>query len=230
MATILNIETATPVCSVAIFKDGERQGFQELFIERSHSSLLTVVIDQLMKNIGLSMKSLDAVAVSAGPGSYTGLRIGVSTAKGICHALNIPLIAIDTLSAMVRHISYTQNQEDALYCPMLDARRMEVYCQLAKANGEMLLPTQPKILEDQQNPFEQELSTQKIIFFGNGMPKCKEILRHENAIFLENITPSSIGVGMIAEEKFKAEQFEDLAYFEPFYLKAFQGTKPKKRL
>ncbi|WP_053406634.1 tRNA (adenosine(37)-N6)-threonylcarbamoyltransferase complex dimerization subunit type 1 TsaB [Persicobacter sp. CCB-QB2] len=230
MAIILNIETATPVCSVALFKDGELQALQELFIEKSHSNLLTVVIEQLMKNVGLEMNQLDAVAVSAGPGSYTGLRIGLSTAKGLCHALDIPLIAIDTLSAMVRTVAHTADRPNALYCPMLDARRMEVYCQLSEANGELLEKTQPKVLEDEINPFTEQLANRQIVFFGNGMPKCKDILQHENAVFLENITPSAKGVGLLAEEKYQNQQFESLAYFEPYYLKAFQGTKPKKRV
>jgi tRNA threonylcarbamoyladenosine biosynthesis protein TsaB len=181
------------------------------------------MIDELLKRCDLKPNQLNAVSVSEGPGSYTGLRIGVATAKGLCYALNIPLIAVNTLESMVRQIGHGFNDE--ILCPMLDARRMEVYCLLARSNGEILVPTQAKVIDELS--FESTLSKNKVIFFGNGATKCKDTIIHSNAIFLEDVVPSADQIGEMAFKKFADGKFENLADFEPFYLKDFLIKKPK---
>ena len=225
MPTILSIETATQVCSVAIHSEGKLKEKRDLNEERSHSSKLAPMIKEIMENTGVALEELDAVAVSGGPGSYTGLRIGTSTAKGLCFSLDIPLIAVDTLHAMA-HSVIRSGQESDIFCPMIDARRMEVYGLLMDGKGEVILPTQPMVID--QDSFSDELKSHSICFFGNGMEKCREILSgHENSLFEEGVVPSAENVGVIANEKYSRGEFEDLAYFEPFYLKPFRATKPK---
>lgn len=227
MKIILSIETATPVCSVALHQEGKILGLYELYSEKSHSEQLSVLIEQICKQNNITLKEISAVAVSQGPGSYTGLRIGTATAKGLCFALQKPLVAVNTLEAMVWQIS-DWVEKDALLCPMIDARRMEVYCLLANREKEIIEPTQALVVEE--SSFEKYLSGQKIIFFGNGASKCKDILKHKNAVFWENLHPSARSIGQIAWQKYQSAEFENIIYFEPYYLKDFIGVQPTKKM
>jgi len=222
MSLILSIETATPVCSVALHKEKQLIASYELHTERSHSDQLTTLIEQICKQTGFQVSDLAAIAVSKGPGSYTGLRIGVATAKGLCFALNKPLVAINTLEAMVWQVN-SFFDENTLFCPMIDARRMEVYSLVANSRGEILEETQAKIID--ASSFEAFLAAQKVVFFGNGAKKCKNVLQHTHAIFLDDIYPLAKTVGLLAQQKFENQDFENLIYFEPFYLKDFVGKK-----
>jgi len=225
---ILSIETSTTVCSVAITVDGQTLASQKLFLEKSHSTLLTVLIEQVVKQTKLKLSELDAVAVSKGPGSYTGLRIGVSTVKGLCYALDKPLIGVNTLLSLANEVNQ-DNPEGALLCPMIDARRMEVYTALYDSNLSEIQPTSAKILD--KSSFHETLLSKKVLFFGNGAEKFSPLKEESpNALFLENITPSGWSVGLLAHESFLKNDFEDVAYFDPFYLKDFVATKPKKVL
>ena len=231
MGMILSIETSTDVCSVAIAKDGIAIAKQELFQPNSHSTQLTLLIQELFKTEGVSpMEELNAVAVSAGPGSYTGLRIGVSVVKGICYALDLPLISIDTLKTLTQAAIITQENnsaEELLYCPMLDARRMEVYTALHSSALNIIEETNAKIIDS--DSFSEQLEKNKMLFFGNGAAKCKNDISNENALFLDGIVPLAANMSKLAEQKFANSDFEDLAYFEPFYLKSFVATISKKR-
>jgi len=226
MAIILSIETATNICSVALHENGKPLASQSLFKSQSHSGLLAPVINGLIKNCHLEKSNLDAVAISEGPGSYTGLRIGTSTAKGICDALEIPLIAINTLEALVYGVKGYINA-DSLLCPMLDARRMEVYTLLCDSDLKIRISTKPMVINEES--FSLELEKNKIYFFGNGANKCKEVIKSENAVFLDGINTDAFNMGTLAFEKFLNNQFVDVAYFEPFYLKEFRITKPKAK-
>lgn len=224
MAYILSIETATNVCSVALYFDKVLLGHQELFIEKSHSGLLTVLINDLIGHCELSLKDIDAIAISEGPGSYTGLRIGTSTAKGLCYSLDIPMINVNTLEAMLYSIRPFFKRGE-LMCPMIDARRMEVYCLLANEKKGVIEPTQARVINEES--FVNLLEHNEIIFFGNGAIKCKEMITHSNAIFIDSVTPSAKNIGAMAYEKYLKQEFVDVAYFEPFYLKDFRPTQPK---
>ncbi|AHM62539.1 hypothetical protein D770_21450 [Flammeovirgaceae bacterium 311] len=225
MAYILSIETATKVCSVSLHLDGELIVSQHLHIDKSHSGLLTVLIQNCVQYAAIAMIDIAAVAVSAGPGSYTGLRIGTSTAKGLCYALEVPLIAVNTLEAMAHEVARFAPSK-ALLCPMIDARRMEVYCMLLDKQLAIIEPQQPKVIDGQS--FGQELQGQQIYFFGDGAAKCKDVLGHQpNAYFVAGVVPSAVPVGALAYQRLEQQKFEDLAYFEPVYLKEFQGSKPK---
>lgn len=224
MALILCLETATKSCSVALAKDGKLLACQEEISEKySHSEQLTVFIEKLLKEQHLQAKDLDAIAVSKGPGSYTGLRIGVSTAKGLCFALDKPLIAISTLEAMA--IGMIQKQPGKMYCPMIDARRMEVYCSLYK-DGQQLTDVAAKIID--KNSFSKELENEEVLFFGDGADKLQEIITHPNATFVANVFPTAKDMVRLAEEDFQEQAFEDVAYFEPYYLKDFVAGVNKK--
>jgi len=228
MTLILSIETATPVCSVALTKDNIVIAEKESTKKNSHAEIVTVFIDELMKENQFSFKDLDAIAVSKGPGSYTGLRIGVSTAKGMCYALDIPLIAVNTLQSLAVGTSLdylTDGDLAVLFCPMIDARRMEVYCALFDKNNREVRETKAEIIEP--DAFQTYLESNKVIFFGDGADKCKEVIHHPNAVFLKNVFPSAKNMLGIAFEKFNKQQFEDVAYFEPFYLKDFIAGTPK---
>jgi tRNA threonylcarbamoyladenosine biosynthesis protein TsaB len=224
---ILSLETSTKVCAVALHQEGTLVAETRLAIEQAHSSKLTVLIEQLLENASIQSQDLQAIAVSAGPGSYTGLRIGVSVGKGLCFALQIPLLSVNTLEAMAwqvrQSILPTQN---TLFCPMLDARRMEVYCAVFDGAGKSILPTEAKIIDNEA--FSDILPNQQIVFFGEGANKCKPFLTHPNALFLADILPTADSIGKLAYPKFQEKVFEDLAYFEPFYLKDFvNNTKIK---
>lgn len=224
MALILSLESATPVCSVALFEGSKLLDSSHLHIPQSASSRLAVMIDEVLKRCDVSPKQLNAVAVSSGPGSYTGLRIGVASAKGLCFALSIPLISVNTLESMVSQVADRFDEGDLL-CPMLDARRMEVYCLLALSDGRVIQETQAKVIDE--SSFQSELSENKIIFFGSGAAKCRDVIQHKNAVFIDDIFPSAVDIGRLAFAKFESQSFEDLAGFEPFYLKDFIVKKPK---
>lgn len=227
MALIISIETATQVCSVALHAADRLIASQTLHIEKSHAESLLCTIEHLLAISPYEKKDLSAVAVSSGPGSYTGLRIGAATAKGLCYALEIPLIAVNTLEAMA-HGMQPYNTTQALLCPMLDARRMEVYCLLVDAKGHTLAPTHPQVID--QHSFQVWLLDYPVLFFGDGAEKCKPFLaHHSHALFIDQIYPQAHHVGTLACAKFKQAAFEDLAYFTPLYLKPFQG-KPIKEV
>lgn len=216
---LLALETSTTVCSVALFKGEQLLGSSELQIEKSHSSHITVMMEQLVNNCGFKMEEVNAVAVSGGPGSYTGLRIGTSTAKGLCYALNIPLIEVSTLYSLAAQvIGYTANPERFLFCPMLDARRMEVYtCVLSHTLNEVA-SIAPVVLTEEA--FVELLQKHAVIFFGSGAQKYRNlVLNNPNALFVEGVVPSAVPVGRLALEKYEQQAFEDVAYYEPFYLK-----------
>lgn len=227
MALILSLETATSVCSVAIHEKGILKGSNTFYLEKSHSSLLVPMIDSLIERCGYEKKGLDAIAVSEGPGSYTGLRIGVSTAKGYCYALEIPLIAVNTLYGLSSQVAKFINKGKML-CPMIDARRMEVYTCLFDHHLEVVKSTHPLVVEE--DSFEDQLDKGEILFFGNGADKCKSIIKHPNAIFIDDLEPSADHIGYLAYQKFIKSAFEDVAYFEPFYLKEFRATTPRARI
>jgi len=235
-ALILHIETATDICSVALSKGDQQLSLVESDQERSHASLLNRFIRQALSEAGHSLKQLNGVAVSMGPGSYTGLRIGVSTAKGIAYALNIPLLASGTLVNMAhgctKHPEVIRIAEESagqlLLCPMLDARRMEVYAGFYSRELEVHREVSADIIDE--NSYRDILAKNQVCFFGNGSAKCKELLSHSNAHFLEGINPSAASMIVPVLGRYEQEQFEDVAYFEPFYLKDFIATTPKKKV
>ncbi|TLX70927.1 tRNA (adenosine(37)-N6)-threonylcarbamoyltransferase complex dimerization subunit type 1 TsaB [Labilibacter sediminis] len=233
MALILSLETSTKVCSVCLSKDGEVVVKKELYEANSHATHLTVFIQDLFKELNeYTLKDVDAVAVSSGPGSYTGLRIGVSVAKGICYAINKPLIAITSLEALAYDVFTSDEHKDldgdTLYCPMIDARRMEVYTTLFDQNKNMINEISAEIIDE--DSYQDKLAKHKVVFFGDGAEKCKGIIQHSNAMFLDHKAPLASNMVEIAFQKFTKEQFEDVAYFEPFYLKDFVATTPKKKV
>jgi len=223
MALILGIETATKNCSVALFKDGiviaEKEHISDGY---THAEQLTLFIQDVIYSANITLKKVEAVALSMGPGSYTGLRIGTSTAKGLCYALDIPLIAISTLKAMA--FAMAKNENSAIYCPMIDARRMEVFSALYDVNNKQVRGAQADVVD--KNTYAEFLANE-IIFFGDGSLKCKEIINHKNAKFIEGIHPSAKNLGILAKAKFENKDFEDVAYFEPYYLKDFVAGKKK---
>ena len=224
MAFILSIESATKNCSVALAADGEVLALKELHEEKfSHAEKLHSFILEVMETSGRKLADLDAVAVSKGPGSYTGLRIGVSAAKGLCYALDKPLISIPTLESLARQVEMT---EEGLIVPLLDARRMEVYSAVYNSRFELVRETRAEILEE--GSFSEYLDQGKVCFLGDGAAKTKELIRHPNAVFITGRYPSAREMATIADKKAIDGQFEDLAYFEPFYLKDFVAGKPKR--
>jgi tRNA threonylcarbamoyladenosine biosynthesis protein TsaB len=223
LATILNIETATKNCSVSISKNGELIAFRELNDGNySHGENLHVFIEELTKEINISYQDLDAIAVSKGPGSFTGLRIGVSSAKGLCFSLDKPLISIATLTSLANSLEV---DKDSVIVPLLDARRMEVYSSVFNNAYEQIREIQAEIIDE--NSFSSYLEKSKVYFLGDGAEKCKEIIIDENAIFLDGYFPSAKQMAGLSYEKYQHKDFEDVAYFEPFYLKDFLITKPK---
>ncbi|WP_165044075.1 tRNA (adenosine(37)-N6)-threonylcarbamoyltransferase complex dimerization subunit type 1 TsaB [Dysgonomonas sp. ZJ709] len=229
MACILHIETATEVCSVAVSKDGELIFQREETKGPSHAVLLGAFVDEATKELRSKGLKLDAVAVSCGPGSYTGLRIGVSEAKGLCYGLNIPMIAIGTLRLMASAVAKKGLVDPAiLLCPMIDARRMEVYDALFDSQLMLIRDVEADIIDE--TSFIEILKDQRIAFFGNGSAKCKEAIQSPNAIFIENVYPSAIDMVDLAEDAFAKKEFVDSAYFEPFYLKEFVATIAKNKV
>ena len=222
MSYILNIETATKNCSVALAKDGQTILCKELAeLGYSHAEKLHVFIGEILAELGLDFSQLNAVAVSKGPGSYTGLRIGVSSAKGLCYALGIPLIAIDTLEVLARQVTV----DSGLIIPMIDARRMEVYSAVFKNNFEKIREVQAEIITNESFANTSE----NIYFVGDCQEKCQTVLSAANFNFLPQIVfPSANEMSALSFEKFAKQQFEDVAYFEPFYLKDFMLTTSTK--
>ncbi len=223
MARILSLETSTTVCSVAVHENEKLLAVAEVHLQHSHASKLAVLIDQVTKMAGLELRDINAVAVSSGPGSYTGLRIGTSTAKGICFALSIPLIAVGTLEVLAAQANRV-NISRAWLCPMIDARRMEVYCCLSDADDNIIQPVEARVIDE--GSFEEHLNSNPIIFFGNGADKCKSVITQKNAFFLSGITPSAAQLGNMAMRKYRQDEVEDIVRFEPFYLKEFRIKKP----
>ena len=228
---ILCLETSTRSCSVALGKDGKILALKESVDEKySHSENLTLYIESVCKQASAKLRNVDAIAVSQGPGSFTGLRIGVSTAKGLCYSLDKPLIAINSLQAMalgcINLKPGTSNQKH-LYCPMIDARRMEVYCAVYDEHLKDIRTTSADIIDEKS--FADLLAKNKMIFFGDGAEKCKSILAHSNAIFVDGINPSAQHMLPLAEKYFSEKKFEDVAYFEPFYLKDFITSSARSK-
>lgn len=230
MALILNIESSTNICSVSIASNGKILGIKESRDEKSHASLLTVFIGELMSQLKIDFSNLDAVAVSKGPGSYTGLRIGVSAAKGIAYGAGIKLIGIPTLQAMaygvIQKFPDIKSGKNILLCPMIDARRMEVFTALYTTVNILYKEISAEIIHPEI--FSDILQKKEIWFFGNGSEKCRNMIRHPNARFIQGIEPSASWMAKLAEDAYQKGQFEDIAYFEPFYLKDFIATIPRK--
>ncbi|MCX6273347.1 MAG: tRNA (adenosine(37)-N6)-threonylcarbamoyltransferase complex dimerization subunit type 1 TsaB [Bacteroidetes bacterium] len=230
MGLILIIETATPVCSVALCRDGQIIASRLSLAFNDHSAVLAGYIKDIFSELSFELSALDAIAVSKGPGSYTGLRIGVSTAKGLCYAMDKPLISLDTLEGMAAGMresfkSTYPGKENTLFCPMIDARRMEVYCAVFDFFGRTVLPTAALIINSQS--FQDLMEEKEIVFFGNGAEKTTLLLNsNKNALIINDFTPSAENFALLAEHKFKAKEFEDVAYFEPYYLKDFVAGKP----
>jgi len=227
---ILCIETSTNVCSTALIVNGKMLFSEIEHKANSHSAILTILIDNITKKAKIDLHEIDGVAVSSGPGSYTGLRIGVSTAKGICYALDKQLVAVSSLRVLTEQaiIMYKEiiEKENLLLCPMIDARRMEVYTTLFNQNSEQI--DEIKALIITPDSFSTLLEKEKIAFFGNGAAKCKEIIKHKNAFFLDEVEPLASAMVLPVNQLFNEKRFEDIAYFEPFYLKDFIATIPKK--
>jgi len=235
-ALILHIETATDICSVALSKGDQQLSLVESGQERSHAVLLNRFIREVLAEAGYSLKQLHGVAVSKGPGSYTGLRIGVSTAKGLAYALEIPLLASGTLENMAfgamahPEVIRLSNMygEHLLLCPMLDARRMEVYAGFYTWNHTPFRKVSADVIDE--SSYREILSRYQVCFFGNGSLKCMEALKHPNAHFIEDIHPSASSMIGPVWRRYTKEQFEDVAYFEPFYLKDFIATTPRNKV
>lgn len=228
---ILCIETATGICSAALCDEHKIIAVAEAPHGMSHASQLTVIIQHLMKENRISPSELDAVSVSKGPGSYTGLRIGVSTAKGIAYGAGIPLIGINTLAAMCNGYLALHPEtpaEGTLLCPMIDARRMEVYNALFTPDGSIVRETSASIIDE--NSFSDILSQHRVIFFGNGSEKCVAAITSPNAVFEPGFRLSASYLHIPSVNAMRNKHFEDLAYFEPYYLKEFIATVPKKLL
>ena len=222
MAYILNIETSTTNCSVSLSKNGETLVLKEDYDSNySHAERLHLFIEDVINQANIKKTDLSAVAVSKGPGSYTGLRIGVSTAKGLCYALDIPLISISTLEALASQV----NVKEGLIIPILDARRMEVYSAVFNAKGNQVRGIKAEVLHE--DSFSDYLNLNKVFFIGNGVLKTKTIISNENAVFIEDKLPSANNMSKLAYAKYKKSDIEDVAYFEPFYLKDFIVLKPK---
>jgi len=228
MATILQIETATQVCSAALSVNGETIAIKELAAQNIHAGSLTLFIQEVMELAGIGYHDLDAVAVSKGPGSYTGLRIGVSTAKGICFAQDKPLIGINTLQMMAKGFLATNSTYTGLICPMIDARRMEVFTALYDQHLNEVLPVSAKIIDEES--FLTELNEQQITFIGDGAMKCSSSIVSANAVFSDINFNSASNMSGLAFEAFKQGHFEDVAYLEPYYLKDFVITQAKKKV
>lgn len=230
MPYILYLETATRICSVAVTENDNLISIRETSVANSHSSIITLFAEEAIKSANIGFKDLDAICVSKGPGSYTGLRIGVSTAKGFCYALNIPLIAVNTLQSMAKFYDITypeKSDKKTLFCPMIDARRMEVYTAFFNKDINFVRETAADIIDE--NSYSEILLKNKIIFFGDGAEKCRKILsHHSNAIFSDEVCVSAQGMIPFAWQKYQNKEFENVAYFEPYYLKDFIATKPKK--
>ena len=218
---ILNIETSTKACSVALFNGKHLVNFKEHIDKKfSHSEKLSLYISEVLDLAKITFKDLSAIAISMGPGSYTGLRIGVSTAKGLCYALDIPLISVSTLQSMAYGISLTEKSD--VFCPMIDARRMEVYSAFYSSKNQLIRKIQADIIDEKS--YQKEL-VDKVLFFGDGSEKLHDTITHNNASFISEFHPSAKFLGPLAYYKYTESDFEDAAYFEPYYLKDFVAGK-----
>lgn len=228
MAVILNIETSTKPCSVALTAEGEILAHYEEFAEHNHATVLSGFIKGCLDHLREKEMKLDAVAVSIGPGSYTGLRIGLSEAKGLAYALNVPLIGVDTLKLLTVSAFFHNDihNPNALFAPMIDARRMEVYTAVHNFALEELMEPQPLILTSVS--YEAFLEKGEVYFMGDGSDKAKDVITHPSARFLPNVRPVAVDMLALADAKFRKGDFLDLAYSVPNYLKEFQATKPKR--
>jgi tRNA threonylcarbamoyladenosine biosynthesis protein TsaB len=226
---LLSLETSSPICAVALhhLADGRLLGQAELRLEKSHSTHLTVLIEQLVSNTGHALTDLGAVAVSDGPGSYTGLRIGAAAAKGLCFALDVPLLAVGTLPALAHQVASRIPRAAAyLYAPMLDARRQEVYTALYQADGTQVLAPTNLVLEPAS--LSEHLAAQPVLCFGSGAAKFQALVADQpNAVFLADVQPSAVAIGELAYTAYQRQEFQDVAYYEPFYLKEVYTTTPK---
>lgn len=230
MSCILHIETSTNVCSVAVSEDGGCIFEQEDHSGPNHAERLGAFVDEALSFVDNHAIPLDAVAVSCGPGSYTGLRIGVSMAKGICYGRGVKLIAVPTLELLCTPVLLSEQivEENALLCPMLDARRMEVYAQIFDRSLKEIRPIHADVVDGET--YREYLDRQPVYFFGNGAMKCKEAIAHPNARFIEGVEPLAKQMMPLAEKRLAEERFEDVAYFVPFYLKDFVAKQPRKLL
>lgn len=227
MATILNIDTSTTVCSVALTSDGMVIHHLEDFAGMNHATLLSGFIKDCLDVAHARDLKIDAIAVSMGPGSYTGLRIGLSEAKGLAYALDIPLIGIDTLMLMAVHIMFNVDVEpDALFAPMIDARRMEVYTAVYDLSLNVLTAPTPLILE--ADSYDKYLKDRTVYFGGDGSDKARAVIKSSNARWVEDVHPLAVDMGALADRAYMQGDFLDLAYSTPNYLKEFQATKPKR--
>lgn len=229
MPCIINIETSTKVCSAAVTVDGTVAMQKVSYEGPSHASLLGGYIKDLLQFVRDNNIKPDAVAVSSGPGSYTGLRIGVSMAKGLCFGMEIPLISVTTTELLAAGMMFDDNvSEDALLCPMIDARRMEVYTAVYDRALSEVLPLGAYVIDGES--FRNLLEEHKIVFFGDGSEKCKSTITHPNAIFIPDIVPLASNMLPLAERDFRKGTFEDVAYFQPEYIKEFRATVPKNKV
>ena len=230
MSTILHIETSTDVCSVAVSKDGACLFERDDHEGHNHAVKAGVFVDEALSYCDSQLMDLDAVAVSSGPGSYTGLRVGVSMAKGVCYGRSLPLISVPTLQLLCVPVLLREKvkEENALLCPMIDARRMEVYAQIFDRGLHEVRAIQADIVDGET--YRQWLDERPVHFFGNGAAKCMEAISHPNAHLIEDVEPLARWMFPLAERKCFAQQFEDVAYFVPFYLKDFVAKQPKKLL
>ncbi len=233
MERIILIETSTALCSTALAEDGVITSYRESSAPKAHASLTAVFIEEMLSERGLSLAECDAVCVSMGPGSYTGLRVGVSTAKGLCFGSGKPMIAVGTLDTLVAQASISdQSGNDGsigyrYVVPMIDARRMEVYTAVFTHSGQQITETAPAIIDE--SSFAKELEEGHVLFIGDGAGKCADVIRHQNAHFIQ-CHPKASAMLAPALKAYKEKRFEDVAYFEPFYLKEFVATVSKKKL
>lgn len=225
MAVILSLETSTDVCSVALHDNTVLLAHATVREAQVHASRLAPMINEVVQTAQLSHRDIDAVAVTSGPGSYTGLRIGTSTAKGLCFALDIPLLAVGTLE-LLAHQGNSHNAQNAWLCPMIDARRMEVYCMVADSALRVIQPVSAMVIDSAS--FAELLARSPMLFFGNGSAKCRELITHPNAFFLDDILPAASALGALAAAKLEAGQIEDLVAFKPFYLKEFVAKTSRR--
>ena len=229
MATILNIETSTDVCSVCLSHDGEMKFHDADYKGRNHATVLGGFVKNALDYAKMCEMKLDAVAVSIGPGSYTGLRIGLSEAKGLCFGLDIPLIGVNTLKLLSVAVMFSKNiGPDDYFVPMIDARRMEVYCQQFDAQAHPLSGVEAKVVTA-ESFLDERRAGRTMVLFGSGAGKCKELFPEDNVRLVE-VTPSARGLVKPAYEAFRHKKFEDIAYFEPFYLKDFVVTPSSKKI
>lgn len=223
---ILHIETSTNICSIAVSENGQCIFTKSDSEGMNHAALLSVFIAEAMEFLKSSSKKPDAIAVSSGPGSYTGLRIGVSTAKGLCYGLDIPLIAVSTLEVLTANaLQITETAANSLFCPMIDARRMEVYAAFYNQEGIIQREISADVIDE--NSYSEILENHSVYFFGNGAEKCKTTLTHPNARFIDGMYPLAQNMIVLAEKAYAEKKFVDVAYFEPFYLKEFYTTAAK---